>query len=174
MIETSRLCLCRPNSQDISILENLWRDEKIREFLGGIVSDDIIQQKIIALQNHWDLHQFGQWAAIEKSSKKLIGLCGLHYSDDAIEISYMFFPAFWGNGFASEAVLACLDYGFNTLKIESIIAITQAANIKSCQLLNKVGMKHINNFERFNATQCMFELTSSEALHRQAGLHVQL
>ena len=161
MIETSRLCLCRPKSQDILILENLWRDDKVREFLGGIVSDDIIQQKMAALQNHWGLHQFGQWAVFEKSSKKLIGLCGLHHSDAGIEISYMFFPEFWGRGFAIEAVLASVDYGFNTLEIESIIAITQAANIKSCQLLNKIGMKHINNFERFNATQCSFELTSA-------------
>ena len=162
MIETSRLCLCRPNSQDISALETLWRDEKVREFLGGIVSDDIIQQKMVELQSHWDLHQFGQWAVFEKSSKKLIGLCGLHYSDDGIEISYMFIPEFWGKGFASEAVLASADYGFSTLKIKSIIAITQVANIKSCQLLTKIGMQPNNNFERFNATQCSFELTSTK------------
>ena len=162
MIETSRLCLCRPNNQDISTLANLWRDEKVREFLGGVVSDNIIQQKTVSLQNHWDLHQFGQCAVFEKSSKKLIGLCGLHYSDDGIEISYMFFPEFWGKGFASEAVLASVDYAFNTLKIESIIAITQEANIKSCQLLSKVGMEHINDFERFNATQRLFGLTSNK------------
>ena len=91
MIETSRLCLCRPNSQHISTLENLWRNEEVREYLGGVVSDEIIQQKMVALQNHWELQQFGQWAVFEKSSNKLIGLCGLHHSDDGIEISYMFF-----------------------------------------------------------------------------------
>ncbi len=165
MIETPRLSLCRPYSQDFSTLENLWRDEKVREFLGGVVTDDIIRQKMIDLQYHWDLHQFGQWVVFEKCSTKLIGLCGLHYSDDGIEISYMFFPQFWGKGFAREAVLASVDYGFNTLKIETIIAITQAANIKSCQLLNKNGMKLTNNFERFNATQCLFKLTADKALH---------
>jgi ribosomal-protein-alanine N-acetyltransferase len=164
MIETAQLCLCRPTSHDISTLENLWRNAKVRNFLGGTVSDDIIQQKIIAIQTHWDLHQFGQWAVFEKRSKQLIGLCGLHYSDEGIELSYMFFPKFWGKGFASEAVKACVDYGFNSLEIKSILAITQAANIKSCQLLNKIGMKHIKNFERFNATQCFFELTSSKEL----------
>ena len=159
MIETSRLRLRRPNSQDTVVLENLWRDGKVREFLGGVVSDEVIQQKTAELQNHWELHQFGQWAVFEKSSEKLIGLCGLHLSDDGIEISYMFFPQFCGQGFAGEAVLASMDYGFNTLKIETIIAITQTANIKSCQLLKKIGMKHINSFERFNATQSWFELT---------------
>lgn len=162
MIETTRLRLCRPTNPDILTLENLWRDEKVREFLGGVVADIIIQQKLIELQHHWELHQFGQWAVFEKNSNKLIGLCGLHYSGDGIEISYMFFPQFWGKGFAREAISASLDHGFNVLKIETIIAITQAANIKSCQLLNKIGMKHIHNFERFNATQSLFELTSNK------------
>jgi len=167
MIETTRLCLCRPTNQDISTLENLWRDKKVREFLGGVIADDIIQQKMVALKNHWDLYQFGQWTVFEKSSKELVGLCGLHHSDDGIEISYMFFPQFWGKGFASEAVLKSVDHGFNTLKLETIIAITQAANTKSCQLLNKIGMKHVHNFERFNAIQCLFELTLNEWLLSQ-------
>lgn len=162
MIKTPRLCLYHPNSQYSSTLENLWRDEKVREFLGGIVSDEIIQQKIVALQHHWEMHQFGQWAVVEKNYKQLIGLCGLHYSDYGIEISYMLFPQFWGHGFAKEAVLASVAYGFNTLKIDTIISITQAANIRSCQLLYKIGMKHINNFEQFNATQSLFELTTKK------------
>lgn len=127
MIETARLSLLRPADQDISTLGNLWRNGQVREFLGGVVADNIIQQKLVELQNHWSLHQFGQTAVFEKSSGELIGLCGLQYSDDGIEISYMFFPQFWGKGFACEAILASLDHGFNVLKIETIIAITQAA-----------------------------------------------
>lgn len=160
MIETSRLSLCRPTSEDFSVLTDLWRSEKVREFLGGTVSDDVIQQKMVALENHWNIYQFGQWVVFEKRFNQIIGICGLHHSDDGIELSYMFFPKFWGKGFAREAVLASLDYGFNLLKIETVIAITQAANIKSSTLLNKIGMKHIKNFECFNATQCLFELKS--------------
>jgi len=162
MMETTRLSLCRPTPQDILTLENLWRDEKTREFLGGIVADDIISQRILEFNHHWEVHKFGQCTVFEKSSKKIIGLCGLHVSDDGVEISYMFFPQFWGNGFAREAALASVDYGVNKLKIETIIAITQAANLKSCKLLTKIGMKHINSFERFNATQCLFELTPND------------
>lgn len=119
MIETARLRLCRPTNQDTLMLENLWRDDQVREFLGGVVTDDIIQQKLIDLQHHWDLHQFGQWAVFEKSSNKLIGLCGLHHSDDGIEISYMFFSRFWGKGFAREAILASLEHGFNSLTLRN-------------------------------------------------------
>ena len=94
----------------------------------------------------------------EKISKEIIGLCGLHHSEDGIELSYMIFPQFWKKGFAREAVKASIDYGFNIQKLNKIIAITQAANIKSCQLLKIIGMKHIKDFERFNATQSLFEM----------------
>ncbi len=105
MIETARLRLCRPTNQDTLMLENLWRDDQVREFLGGVVADDIIQQKLIDLQHHWDLHQFGQWAVFEKSSNKLIGLCGLHHSDDGIEISYIQAHHFPSPGFFDDNLM---------------------------------------------------------------------
>ena len=156
MIETPRLLLRRPTNDDMLIAENLWLDEKVRQFLGGIISDDLIKQKAVELQNHWDLYQFGQCVVFDKTAKKIIGLCGLHHSKDGIELSYMFFAECWKNGFAREAATACIDYGFNTLKFNKIIAITQEANIKSCQLLQMIGMEHIKSFERFNAQQCLF------------------
>ena len=163
MIETPRLLLCRPTNDDMLIIENLWRDEKVRQFLGGIISDDLIKQKVVELQNHWDLYQFGQYVVFDKTAEKIIGLCGLHHSEDGIELSCMFFSEFWKKGFAREALAVCIDYGFNTLKLNEVIAITQEANIKSCQLLQMIGMEHIKNFERFNAYQCLFTIDNKQA-----------
>jgi RimJ/RimL family protein N-acetyltransferase len=70
----------------------------------------------------------------------------------------MFFSEFWGKGFAREAAIACTDYGFHTLKLNKIIAITQEAYIKSCQLLETIGMKYIRSFKRFNDQQFMYKV----------------
>lgn len=86
-VKTNRMFMRRPVIDDYLSLENLWSNEKVREFLGGTVSDDLITQKISALQNHWDSHQFGQWTVFEKNSNEIAGLCGLHYSEDGTEIS---------------------------------------------------------------------------------------
>ncbi len=158
MIETPRLLLYRPSNGEMLIIENLWRDEKLRQFLGGIISDDLIKQKVVELQIHWDLYQFGQCVVFDKAANKIIGLCGLHISEDGIELSYMFFSESWRKGFAREAAAACIEYGFNTLKFSKIIAITQEANIKSLQMLKMIGMEHIRSFERFNAQQCLFAI----------------
>ena len=160
-IETVNLWLRRPIPTDVFSLSSLWKNEKIRQFLGGVVSDEIINKKITSLQDHWNQHGFGQWVVCEKN-EQVIGICGLHYSEDGIEISYMFFPLFWGRGLACEAALASLDFGFNVLGLSSIIAITQEANEKSCRLLERIGMKHINNLWRFTANQRLYELTHGE------------
>ncbi len=160
--ETLTLLLRRPTSADDVILRGLWRNEEVRYFLGGIVQEELIDEKIVSIQEHWDKYGFGQWAVFEKTSKVVIGICGLHHSEDGIEISYMFFPAFWGKGRGRESVFASLNYGFNVLKLDRIIAITQDANSPSCRLLDSIGMKHIDNLWRFNAVQRLYVMTLNE------------
>jgi ribosomal-protein-alanine N-acetyltransferase len=164
LVETIHLSLRRPTSEDALILKDLWRNEKIREFLGGTLPEDAIAEKIAALQAHWDRYGFGLWSVWKKNSEWLIGLCGLHHTEDGLELSYLFFPEYWGQGLARETVHASLNYGFTVLKQNAIISITQEANLGSCHLLGAVGMKLIHKFNRFNALQCLYKLHQDDYL----------
>lgn len=124
----TRIQLRRPTNEDALILRGLWVDEKVRQYLGGAISNEKIDEKIQSLQDHWVRHGFGQWSVIDEKSNELVGLCGLHHSDDGIELSYMFFPTSSGQGLAREASQASIEFGFNTLSLDKIIAITQEAN----------------------------------------------
>lgn len=161
-IETPRLWLRRPTLEDELILEDLWRSEEVRQFLGGVVADDVIKERLTEIQNHWDHHGFGLCAVYKKDTQQIVGLCGLHRRDDGLELSYKFFPNYWGQGLGKEVTIACLNYGFTTLKDGSIIAITQDANHPSCRLLEAIGMKHIQSFTRFNALQRLYEMTRND------------
>ena len=46
----------------------------------------------------------------------------------------------WGEGIASEAVTAILDFGFNTHKLNRIYATACPENIGSLRVLEKCGM----------------------------------
>ena len=159
-IDTAHLQLRQPTVDDFGILRELWRDVKVRQFLGGIISIEEIEKKIVTIKDHWEQHGFGEFAVNEKNANEIVGLCGLHHSEDGIEISYMFFPAYWGKGIATEAMLASLNYGFNLLNLESIIAITQEANHASCRLLEKTGMRYISTVRRFDEQQRIYKLTN--------------
>jgi RimJ/RimL family protein N-acetyltransferase len=143
---------------DMLALREIWRNEQVRRFLGGVVSQEVIDGKIASIEQHWVEHGFGQWAISEMETDQIAGLCGLHRSEEGVELSYMFFPAFWGRGLATEAASASLNHGFRTLAFERIVAITQEANHSSCRLLEKVGMRYTHTLWRFDAAQRFYEL----------------
>ena len=156
MIQTKRLTLIPPSDNDWFMLCDLWRDAEARRYLGGIYSEEKITQRITSLKQHWIAYQFGHFSVYETYSKKLLGLCGLTHSDDGVELSYVFFPKYWGNGYAVEAGKAILKYGFDELKLERIVAITQDKNEKSWKMLEKLGMKFVERMIRFGETQRIY------------------
>jgi RimJ/RimL family protein N-acetyltransferase len=61
-----------------------------------------------------------------------------------VDVGYRYLKAHWGRGFATEAALASLDYGFRTLGLGRIIARAEPANAASLRVLAKIGLQ----FER--------------------------
>jgi RimJ/RimL family protein N-acetyltransferase len=77
------------------------------------------------------------------SAPWLIGNCGIrqdHAEAKAADIGYELAPAFWGNGYATEAARAMLKFGFRELGVERIWAWCNAENRASAHVLEKLGM----------------------------------
>ena len=166
-IETERLLLRRPEIKDRGNLQRLYKDEKTRAFLGGPVSDQEFQERMEKLMFQWQKYQFGPWVVTEKCSWEMLGISGLHHSDEGIELSYMFFPTYWGKGYAYEVALKVIEIAFNILELGCIVAITQKMNERSCALLEKLGFVFRYRFERFNEMQCFYELRQNKTLNSE-------
>lgn len=91
---------------------------------------------------------FGRWACLLKETQTVIGFCGLKYlSDlDVVDVGYRFFPRYWGQGYATEACLASLQFGFETLDLGRIIGLVLPDNFASIRVLEKAGMKFDREF----------------------------
>ncbi len=63
-----------------------------------------------------------------------------HLRDRRAELGYWLDVAAWGQGFATEAVQAAVDFGFRDLKLARIYAHVLAGNLASMRVLAKVGM----------------------------------
>lgn len=75
--------------------------------------------------------------------KHFIGLIALipgkpHYS--IAEVWYKIHVQHWHNGYATEALQAILEFGFNTLQLHRIEAGCATENIGSIKVLSKAGM----------------------------------
>jgi RimJ/RimL family protein N-acetyltransferase len=79
-----------------------------------------------------------------RSTGRLCGGIGLHPDTEPqrAELGYWIGVPFWGNGYATEAASAVIDYGFEKLKLESIFASHFKGNEKSGRVLQKIGMLH--------------------------------
>jgi [ribosomal protein S5]-alanine N-acetyltransferase len=79
-----------------------------------------------------------------KAERRLIGNCGIRKdSPEAIQadIGYELDPQYWGQGYASEAAHAVLEYGFTQLKVHRVWAGCIADNARSRRVLEKLGMR---------------------------------
>jgi RimJ/RimL family protein N-acetyltransferase len=74
-----------------------------------------------------------------KSDETLLGGCGLHKSDGAFELGYWIGKRFWGNGFATEAARALVNFAFHTLDAARLVAGWFHDNPASGRVLSKLG-----------------------------------
>jgi RimJ/RimL family protein N-acetyltransferase len=49
----------------------------------------------------------------------------------------------WNKGYATEAAIACLEYGLNNLHLDEIIAVCHPENIGSWRVMEKAGMAYL-------------------------------
>ncbi|MNI42709.1 anhydro-N-acetylmuramic acid kinase [compost metagenome] len=106
---------------------------------------------------HWNIENYkkykhGLWAVILKEGEVFIGDCGItmqNIDDETVpEIGFHINKEYWNKGYATEAALACKEYGFNVLHYDRIFSYTTLKNIQSQKVATKIGMKVYKNFEK--------------------------
>jgi 8-oxo-dGTP diphosphatase len=92
-----------------------------------------------------------------KDIDQLIGCIGLDGStgDDSDEpsLGYWLGQRHWGTGYAREAVVAVIDYGFRFLGLPTIRAYTDPSNTASQQVLLHCGLKNVGEIELLKPTR---------------------
>jgi len=79
-----------------------------------------------------------------------------------IDIGYRFLPEFLGKGYATEASLASIEYGFKNLKYNIIYGAADIENIASNKVLQKIGLNFINEFAFKNVKCNWYELKKDD------------
>ena len=79
-----------------------------------------------------------------QETKRPIGAIDLHLREDqrSAWVAYRLYPAFRARGYATEALRCMLKFGFESLRLHRIKATVNRANIASCRVLAKRGMRY--------------------------------
>jgi RimJ/RimL family protein N-acetyltransferase len=93
------------------------------------------------------------YAVVHSADQQLIGHMVYHpwFAPQTYEIGWVFNPAYYRQGYATEAAAALLAYGFEELKLHRIIATCQPENPASYGVMEKIGMRREGWFR-----QCIY------------------
>ena len=148
--ETNRLLLRELNPEDSEHFYNLNLNPNVIKYTGNSAFKNI-QEARLFLENYDDYNRngYGRWAAINKENNEFIGWCGLKYDEelDETDIGFRFFEHHWNKGYATESAIACLDYGFKILNLETIIGRAMVENTASIKVLEKIGLQFVKEFD---------------------------
>lgn len=166
MFKTERCSLSIFQEPDWKEVSKLFINPQVRRYLGGVRNTASIKDVMSDMLAPQSGSYF--WVVREESTEEFIGLISLDPHHDGIdqEISFQFLPDWWGKGYAAEAVSMILDFALEKLKLPTVVAETQSANISSCRLLEKLGMELERKIFRYGAEQSLYairRLKSEEA-----------
>ncbi|MCG8632433.1 MAG: GNAT family N-acetyltransferase [Desulfobacterales bacterium] len=102
---------------------------------------------------------FGIWAVctgdIEPGANgRFMGYCGFipgQIKDAGPEIAYAMGKSYWGKGFVSEALTACVDWIFAKPEITRLYAVTDNDNTASRRVMEKLGMIHEKGVDLYDS-----------------------
>jgi ribosomal-protein-alanine N-acetyltransferase len=145
-LATERLVLREMTLDDTDAVFALYSDDAVMQYL-DIGTLTTPQQAADIVQFYMDRFRKQiaiRWAISLHGAPQLIGTCGFHPFDqehNRVEIGYDLLPAYWERGFMTEALQAMLHYGFTTLELHRVEAVTAPDNAASRRLLAKLGFR---------------------------------
>lgn len=143
IIETERLLLREFDITDAQEMYLMNADPNVLLFTGDEPFKSITEVWQFILQyDQYKKHKMGRYTVLLKETNEYIGWCGLKYQEETgeVDLGYRFKKEKWGRGYATEAALACINYGFDKLKLKRIIGRALKENTTSIKILEKIGM----------------------------------
>jgi len=146
ILETERLLLRRLLPDDLDALFALYSDPEIRQYFpeGTLTYAETKEELDWFLNGHPAHPQLGLWATIHKATNQFIGRCGLLPWEiegrTEVEVAYLLAKPYWGQGLATEAAQALVDYGFEQLHYPRLICMMYPANQASVNVAKRIGM----------------------------------
>lgn len=147
-ILTPRLILRRWTDDDLVPLSEINGDPEVMRWIGdGSVRDlEETAEDIERWEEEWDEEGFGLFAVELLGSGELIGVVGLSVPEylpeilPAVEITWRLGRQYWGQGYASEAAHATLEYALQDRGLDRVVAVNRAGNEESENVIRKLGM----------------------------------
>ena len=122
-------------------------DPEVMRYLGSgrVLSQAQSWGEVAAHIGHWALRGYGQWALERKEDGASIGRAGLWNPPGwlGLEVGWKLARDAWGQGYATEAGRAAIDWAWSALDATELISIIQPGNAASVRVAERLGMRRL-------------------------------
>lgn len=167
VIETERLILRHFIPSDVDEMLKLFSDPVAMAYYPSI-KDKVETEEWVGrnVQSYSDFG-FGLYASVLKENRQCVGYCGFIFQKDIdgadeIEIGYSLIREFWNKGYATEAAIACKEYGFGTLNAERLISLVRPENVPSRKVAERIGMRVEKRIHRWDFEHLVYVKNKEE------------
>jgi RimJ/RimL family protein N-acetyltransferase len=142
VLTTSRLRLRPWRNEDLGPYAALNADPRVREFFPSLQTPQESAESMQVIRDHWHRRGFGLWAVEVIGGAPFVGFIGLSVpSFDApftpcVELGYRLAFDHWGRGYATEGSRAAIGFGFATIGLPEIVAMTAVGNERSRRVMD--------------------------------------
>jgi RimJ/RimL family protein N-acetyltransferase len=100
------------------------------------------EERLRTIEREWLERGHGIFAVLDRVSGRFLGRVGLKYWSqfDETEVGWVLRRDAWGQGYATEAARACLDWGLASLDVHYLTAMIHPENKASIRLAHRLRM----------------------------------
>jgi [ribosomal protein S5]-alanine N-acetyltransferase len=146
VLETERLFFRHHERGDLEAYCAMEQDPEVRRYVGGAPRTREAAEARFAGALEPLPHRLRLWATVLKVNGCYIGRCGVYPHIEAGRtipgegvLAFYLARPYWGQGFATEAGSAFVQFGFGELGLKKIVTTVDARNRASLRVLEKLG-----------------------------------
>ena len=155
-IETERLILRKMNDEDAEFIYKNWSsDPLVSKYVSWDTHNSLEETKkyVEYKVNRYIEHDFCfDWIVVLKETKEPIGeieavnVSKLH---NLVEMGNCYGSIYWNKGYGTEALKAFINYMFNEVEVDKIIACHESVNPASGRIMQKAGMHYDGTLKNY-------------------------
>lgn len=147
-LQTERLVMREWRDSDRAPYAALNSDPDVMRHYPSMLTPHQSEEMIDRMISAWRDRGFGLWAVERCDTGDFIGYVGLSAPawqasfTPCVEVGWRLAKQHWGNGFAPEAAMASLDWGFANVDLpgDEIVSFTTEGNVNSQRVMEKIGL----------------------------------
>ena len=140
-LTTQRLLMRAPREDDFPVYKAFYTDADASRFYGGPLTPSNAWKQLAMELGQWYLKGYGMWSLELRDTGDMIGGCGFWWPSGwpRPELTWWLIESARGNGYASEASLAAIDFAYRQLDWQLVETHIDDDNEAARKLVMRLG-----------------------------------